>query len=334
MPDTKNFDAYKATAVASKFAPLYSRFFHADIIRQDRPLLAHYTSLEAVEQILKHHEFWFSNPLFMNDWEEMRFGINQGISLLQRGSYVRDALKTTPRVEAFFNSFGSLYQQLDQKTALDIYVFCLSEHQPTNDDGLLSMWRSYGGHGRGAALIFDTSKLTFVDGAPMYLCKVEYGTVDQRTATLDSLLRAWVKVAQAAEIPDDMIFVAAHNALSIFQFYALTSKHIGFKEENEWRVIHVGEHDPQKRLENRFLYTLGPQGVEPRLKFIFERNSVGNYPEQGLADLLHKIILGPSVSSPLAKMAFIRMLKSIGRDDYADRVVASTIPLRPAHVGR
>jgi hypothetical protein len=38
---------------------------------QGRPLLAHYTSMSSLENILKTDEIWFSNPLFMNDVEEI-----------------------------------------------------------------------------------------------------------------------------------------------------------------------------------------------------------------------------------------------------------------------
>jgi len=45
--------------------------------------------------------------------------------------------------------------------------------------------------------------------------------------------------------------------------------------------------------------------------------------------MLEFIMLGPTISSPLAKAAFKRMLERIGKGEYADRVVPSTIPLRP-----
>ena len=41
----------------------------------NHPLLAHYTSIDVIEKILRSEEIWFSNPLFMNDLEEMRFGM-------------------------------------------------------------------------------------------------------------------------------------------------------------------------------------------------------------------------------------------------------------------
>jgi hypothetical protein len=48
-----------------------------------------------------------------------------------------------------------------------------------------------------------------------------------------------------------------------------------------------------------------------------------------LTDILEFIMLGPSVSSPLAKSAFVRMLERNNKSQFADRVFPSTIPLRP-----
>jgi len=121
--------------VAQRFEPLYRRFQHAERVQSEKPLLAHYTSLETAEKILETNELWFSNPLFMNDWEEMRFGINQGIMLLDRTSHVRTALKQDRRIQLFKQAFGHFFEQLDKVQLLDVYVFCLSEHKPNNDDG-------------------------------------------------------------------------------------------------------------------------------------------------------------------------------------------------------
>ena len=35
-------------------------------------LLAHYTSVPTIEQILRTNQVWLSNPLYMNDMQEMR----------------------------------------------------------------------------------------------------------------------------------------------------------------------------------------------------------------------------------------------------------------------
>ena len=51
---------------------------------EKRPLLAHYTSIGVLEQIMKEGEVWLSNPLYMNDLEEVRFGVQQGVRLFER----------------------------------------------------------------------------------------------------------------------------------------------------------------------------------------------------------------------------------------------------------
>ena len=48
------------------------------VLSDERPLLAHYTSLNVLEKIIQNGELWFSNPLFMNDMQEVRFGMLEG----------------------------------------------------------------------------------------------------------------------------------------------------------------------------------------------------------------------------------------------------------------
>jgi len=40
-------------------------------------------------------------------------------------------------------------------------VFCLCEHTPGDTDGKLSMWREYGSKGNGAALVFNTARISY-----------------------------------------------------------------------------------------------------------------------------------------------------------------------------
>jgi hypothetical protein len=52
-----------------EIAPLFDHLYRRSIVNLARiekrpPLLAHYTSLEVLEKIMKNNEIWFSNPLF------------------------------------------------------------------------------------------------------------------------------------------------------------------------------------------------------------------------------------------------------------------------------
>jgi hypothetical protein len=53
---------------------------------------------------------------------------------------------------------GPYFQSFDMNDAFDTYIFCLSEHDRSHTDGLLSMWRGYGQHGSGVALVFALQK--------------------------------------------------------------------------------------------------------------------------------------------------------------------------------
>src|SRR5262249_41484538 len=64
------------------FQPLWADLRPEDEFYRKKPLLAHYTTIQTLEKILTNNELWFSNPLFMNDYEEVRFGVFEGNSLV------------------------------------------------------------------------------------------------------------------------------------------------------------------------------------------------------------------------------------------------------------
>jgi hypothetical protein len=120
------------------------------------PTLAHYTSIATLESILKSKEFWFSNPLYMNDLEELRFGLNEGKLAFQNSEVLRAACGSSESYYLLIACFDWLYTDFDMLHALDVYVLCMAEQSMENPDGSLSMWRGYGAHGTGAALLVDT----------------------------------------------------------------------------------------------------------------------------------------------------------------------------------
>src|SRR4051794_20033129 len=143
--------------LAARFLPLYEGQNDFPELLDRRPLLAHYTSIQTLEKIMRDGELWLSNPLFMNDLEEMRFGMNEGRRLFAEHVAVDDAAGSPQRAFALRLFYRHYFEEFEAKHAINIYVFCLSEHDAGNNDGLLSMWRAYGGQGNGAAIVFDTS---------------------------------------------------------------------------------------------------------------------------------------------------------------------------------
>ena len=124
------------------------------------PLLAHYTTIETMAAMMQHDEVWLSNPLFMNDYEELRLGIEFGMTISRESPDLRDACQDEECYAALRHSLEWVYKQALENNVLDYYVFCLSEHAREDNDGLLSMWRAYGGNGNGAALVFNSALLS------------------------------------------------------------------------------------------------------------------------------------------------------------------------------
>jgi Protein of unknown function (DUF2971) len=173
--------------------------------------LAHYTSIDVLEKIMKTDEIWLSNPLFMNDLEEVRFGLQQGGRLFLQNEVVSEACGSPERAQLLKHAFSHYYNQFDKEHAFDTYVFCLSEHDPTNTDGLLSMWRGYGGQGSGAALVFNTRFVTEDNPAsPLILTRVHYASADKRIEWLSNKLLQWCEILKNAAIPDDKLHIAAY----------------------------------------------------------------------------------------------------------------------------
>jgi hypothetical protein len=270
----------------------------------------------------------------MNDLDEMRMGLLIGNQIFPE--FAERAGGNADRAQRLTHAYNHYVSHLSTEAALDTYVFCVSEHKHDNTDGRLSMWREYGSKGNGAALVFDAQKIQFQDHSPVIIAKVAYKSNNEREQCLRQQLEKWANITKSANLPDDHLYLAAYIAFGFVKSLALATKHTGFSEEHEWRAIYVPERDPLGYLKPCLDYFVGPRGVEPKLKYKFGQTyqpevSKAEKPltTGALVDILGFILLGPSVSSPLAKSAFIRMLERNGKKAFGDKVFSSTIPLRP-----
>jgi hypothetical protein len=191
------------------------------------------------------------------------------------------------------------------------------------------MWRGYGAQGNGAAIVFDSSKMEILEDSPLIVSKVEYASGKDREDLIKAKLSEFAAILKKAKLTDDQLYLAAHALFERLKLFALFTKHKGFSEEREWRIVYLPDRDPKKALKPMFDYSLGKNGVEPRLKLKLEPID-GIIPSSAkLEILLSRIILGPAISSVLAQKSVCRMLERIGKSDMVDRVMPSTIPLRP-----
>jgi hypothetical protein len=116
----------------------------------------------------------------------------------------------------------------------------------------------------------------------------------------------------------------------LMKLYALTSKHPGFEEEREWRIIYFPDRDRGGILTNSLGYVVGKNGIEPKLRLKIRPLPIDPPATWTFDSVLAQIILGPTQSSALAMKSVWRMLQLNSKSHFTARVAASQIPLRPS----
>jgi hypothetical protein len=191
------------------------------------------------------------------------------------------------------------------------------------------MWRGYGQHGNGAAIVSDPSKVTEVPTPPLIVSKVSYVRDNERIAHMQASLNSGTELTARLALPNDKLYLAAHAAFWVVNALALVTKHSGFSEEKEWRIIYYPDRDAAGALKQFLSYHIGDRGVEPKLKHKIGHIANVTAPDLALERIIERIILGPSLSTPLALRSVQRMLDSIQKPNYKPLLRPSTIPLQP-----
>jgi len=289
------------------------------------PLLAHYTSIGTLERIAQTGEIWFSNPLYMNDVDELRYGMSLGLHAVRTHTGLREACPPA-HYNALLDAFDDLYTAFDDESAFDVYVFSCSEHDDEiGDDGLLSMWRGYGGDGNGIAMVFDMGPLVAAR-SPLLVRKVQYLSYEASEAWMEQKLQHFARALQLQGGPVERMKEAAAGLFERIKLFALFTKHRGFHEEREWRIVYLREQDTEGMFTQQLHYAIGSRGIEPRLRFSTEVLAAANAIPK-LERMVRRIILGPVLATPLALKSVVRMLE-LYQPAWAGCVRRSSTPYR------
>jgi hypothetical protein len=286
----------------------------------------HYTSADAAMKIIRNREVWMRKSTCMNDFMEVEHGLRCLINAVAQSEFgKRFNLALDQIFQGFSAELEKFFVRYIPLIRTDTYITCLSEHLDDEDTlGRLSMWRAYG-ETTGVALVMNSSPLLTPSDAlnawttPVaYLSDQEFGNEFGHIADNIENEAGFIKT-QDRELIKNYIF-------KMFWFAAISTKHPGFKEEKEWRVVHC----PSIYPSNHLVKDIQPvQGVpQPIYKIRLE-----DIPDQGLTGinipaLVNRIIIGPT-KYPLAMgEAFIDLLKEAGVQNLSGKVWRSEIPLR------
>lgn len=285
----------------------------------------YYTNAETAFRILQNREIWMRETTTMNDYFEVEHGFNclDDAYKSEAGKGLQDTLNSC--FEGITEEVLPAFNDWLPSIRYDTFIACFSEHPSTEDDhGRLSMWRAYGQRA-GVALVFKNDiKALENEAAGLLISPVAYWAKEDVENQLAII---------AARINEDIKFVkdlgreqVKHIVFNMFRVAVLCTKHPGFAEEKEWRVILTPKLQPSPLVQQSTEIIKGSPQIIQKLK-------LKNHEEKGIIDfelpnLLDRIIIGPCEFPVAIHKAFFEQLTELGIPDAGKRVTISQIPLR------
>lgn len=294
-------------------------------VRENGIHFVHYTRAEVAMDILRSRHVWMRKTSCMNDFTEVRHGLQRLANAYRgaNGERLKGVLEglypgISGEIEDRFNSW-------DYALEYDTYIMCVSEHRDDEDlTGRLSMWRAYG-VGAGVALVLNnTPFLSPSDALKAYSSPVAYLDDQAFDERFGEFVHSLEK--HSDYLKSEGKEVTIWGILSAFKFAALCTKHPGFREELEWRVLYTPAHHRSDHLIKEIQAVGGiPQPIY--------KIPLRNIPEEGfhgaeIPELVDRIIIGPTAYAMATYEAFKELLTDAGVADAGSRIVVSDIPLR------
>lgn len=286
--------------------------------------LVHYCSAEAAAGIISERKVWLRNVSCMNDFMEVEHGLSSLADAYN--SEIGKRFKTIvddvfpalcKEIESNFNSFQNSFRY-------HTYIACVSEHMASEDImGRLSMWRAYG-RTSGIALVLKRDPfLAETDLIGAYASPVRYAPSSDVKVDFELIVNGLENNRDfLSRLPRELV---ANHLFNLFRWAVLATKHPGFAEELEWRVVYNPHLNPSKVME-RDVKTIGgvPQII---YKLPLKRFDSDNF-STDISDFVERVIIGPTQFPSAVREAFVDLLNIAGVSNSEERVFVSDIPLR------
>jgi len=290
----------------------------------NRQRFVHYTTADTALRILTGREVWLRKSTCMNDFME----IEHGFECLQH-AYKNNRDNWNKTLNAIYPDLGdeleTRYNNWLPSFRGDTYLACVSEHlDDENRIGRLSMWRAYGGKAGVALVLNGFPLINPTDALGAYTSPVAYLNKERFEAEFQALIKS---------LSNNHDFIRQQSKESVlgqlfevFRMATLCTKHPGFSEEKEWRIIYSPIYSNSNRIISSIESINGtPQKIHKiPLKDCPEENLIGIE----IPQFLDSIIIGPSEFPGEIKEALASVLKDAGMDDAMSKIVVSDIPLR------
>lgn len=258
--------------------------------------LSHYTSLDGFLGIIKEHQLRASNILYLNDRQEMVYGVTMA----------NDVMKEIIKRNEQAGVKAAEFKIPSTNEPPDTYACCFCE-----ETDMLSQWRGYGSATQSVSIQFDFARLVALAADnQVELKKVIYG----RKQVMDEFHKVLGKFNGNIPMMNLMSRVLNLDMESARRdaIYDLSPqfKNQSFSEEREWRII------VRAKSEKPVQYRVRDNVIMPYVNVMAPN---------GLP--ITKVTIGPGKEAKLTQRSIENFLRNQPR--YADvKVVVSAIPFR------
>jgi hypothetical protein len=260
----------------------------------------------------------------MNDFMEARHGFDCLVEALRTPTGVAFRRMLDERHGGLGSEVVNRLHEWNAGIMLDSFATCFSEHSQAEDQhGRLSMWRAYGGRA-GVALVFNVSSV--MDNPAdlgIHASPVEYETTSSFAVHFGPIVEAMDRNERyLSQLDRPLVQNAVFHAL---RMAVLCTKHPGFSEEREWRVVASPSMYQSWVFDREVEVARGvPQLV---LKLNLKRYDEIDL-DMSVAALVDRIIVGPCEHPVPIAMALQQVLVEGGVVNADRRISVSSIPLR------
>lgn len=295
-----------------------------EAIKANNTRFVHYTTAATAFQIIKNEEVWMRKSSIMNDFMEVEHGLEClrcGFNTEHSKSVLQDL---DGRFQGITNRIIEMFNDWTPHFQTDTYLACISEHNPDEDvTGRLSMWRAYGGR-NGVAIVMNNKPFFAESEIGAFTAPVSYLSLHEFIEEFELIMtNLRNNIDRISMFSEDQIFGLL---FSILRFNALCTKHKGFHEEKEWRIIYSPKFESSKIITTNIEIISGvPQSV---CKIPLHNVPEVNFVDVEVSQLVDRIIIGPTEFPGVTREAFVSILKDRGMSDSHKRVIISDIPLR------
>ncbi len=273
----------------------------------------HYTSEIALEGILEKRELWATNFSFLNDKNEILYGIK---IVIEKINYFLDNKKKLD--EYFIKLLENLKIRFENENMYpEVFVTSFIQEKNKND---VNLWERYGNYNLGFKWEIIQQHARNYTNFNYFFSKVIYDKGIQMHR-IDSILRSaqesLAKISENEkesefEIYRDCLFMALSIVITFF-------KHKAFINENEVRAAGIISHDKMNEYYEYIHFTKISQKVKPYIKLIQWDFVDDNY-------IIEEILIGPT-NYPKSSEKLVNMF--LKKHNYKHiKVEKADVPLR------